>query len=361
MEPLSLPVRTKAGAFAEHARLADEDAPCYGGTWKEHMKGAHPESLFDLIGHTARDRRTGLSWHTDAGSTGFPLTWQEALDYVSRMNRDRILGYSDWHLPNRRELFSLVSHSRTNPCLPADHPFTGVFPGYYWTSTTCARLTGEAWYVHLGGARVHRGMKHASHMVWPVRGGGPERVLVPRTGQGLCYGPFGQITSCEGSGQDGALKVGIPWPEPRFLEKGETVRDNLTGLTWKRGATCTEQPVDWKAALETIERLNAGSTHGRRDWRLPTVCELESLTDMGAHSPALPGGHPFEEVKNWYWTCTTSAYEPRYAWALYMVDGAVGVGFKAQAEFFVWAVAGTSSFTAGRAFPVPSFASTPTS
>jgi hypothetical protein len=84
--------------------------------------------------------------------------------------------------------------------------------------------------------------------------------------------------------------------------------------------------------------MNAQHMLGFEDWRLPMIRELESLTDMGRHSPALPEGHPFEHMKKWYWSSTTSAYEPAYAWGLYLVDGGVGVGYKSKAEFFVWAV-----------------------
>jgi len=49
------------------------------------------------------------------------------------------------------------------------HPFTNIFTGYYWTSSSCARLPNQAWYIHLGGARVFKGMKYGSYMVWPVR------------------------------------------------------------------------------------------------------------------------------------------------------------------------------------------------
>jgi hypothetical protein len=30
---------------------------------------------------------------------------------------------------------------------------------------SCARLPNQAWYIHLGGARVFKGMKHGSYMV----------------------------------------------------------------------------------------------------------------------------------------------------------------------------------------------------
>lgn len=41
-----------------------------------------------------------------------------------------------------------------------------------------------------------------------------------------------------------------------------------------------------------------------------------------------------KERTSYYWSSTTSMYESRYAWVLYMRDGAVGVGFKPLSEFF---------------------------
>jgi hypothetical protein len=60
------------------------------------------------------DRLSGLMWSRDAGLTKFPQTWSEALNFVKKMNRETACGYQDWHLPSRRELFSLVCHS-THP------------------------------------------------------------------------------------------------------------------------------------------------------------------------------------------------------------------------------------------------------
>ena len=111
-----------------------------------------------------------------------------------------------------------------------------------------------------------------------------------------------------------------------------TVADRSTGLVWPRNAGLFDYPMTWK------EALNAGAFLGHRDWRLPAIRELESLVDLERHSPALPRDPPFVSVREYYWSATTSAYERRYAWALYLTDGAVGVGFKAHAEFFVCAV-----------------------
>ena len=91
--------------------------------------------------------------------------------WIAEFNAEGWDGYSDWRLPTRSELFTLVSHARINPALPTGHLFENVFPGYYWTATHCSRLPRQAWYVHFGGGRIFRGMKHGSYLVWPVRDG----------------------------------------------------------------------------------------------------------------------------------------------------------------------------------------------
>ncbi len=315
--------------------------PCEGsgqdGQWRAGV--AWPHLRFGRKDDVVLDRLTGLIWTLNASPSEFPLSWEEALAFVRGMNARREFGYDDWRLPNRNDLFSLVSHVHINPCLGPDVPFEEVFTGYYWTSTTCARLPDQAWYVHLGGARLFKGMKHGSYMVWPVRGGGDGLIRLPRTGQYRCYDGGGALCSGDGSGQDGAVGAGVPWPEPRFLREGETVTDRLTGLIWTQNADLGGGPVTWEAALSAAGSLN-GKGGGQNGWRLPNIRELASLTDMGTHSPALPQGHPFSNVADAYWSATTSIYDPSYAWTLYLTDGPIGVGHKPQPLFHVWAVRG---------------------
>lgn len=295
---------------------------------------------FHLKNEVVVDQHTGLMWPKDAGLLEFPMTWQEALAEINAFNESGLFGYHDWKLPNRRELFSLMSLEDINPSIDAGHPFTGIFHGYYWTATTCARLPDQAWYVHLGGARVFKGMKHRSYMVWPVREIEPGGARVRRTGQTACYGGSGNRMDCDGSGQDGAIQAGKPWPERRFRSEGDHVLDTGTGLVWLRHANIFQAPMDWNTAFEQVAQMNRDRVQGQDDWRVPEIRELESLTDMDCHSPALPGGHPFTDVRAFYWSATTSRYDTGYAWVLYTVDGAVGVGHKPLSEFFLWPVRG---------------------
>ncbi|MDP3481567.1 MAG: DUF1566 domain-containing protein [Desulfoprunum sp.] len=284
------------------------------------------------------DRQTGLMWPRNASLSDFPMTWNEALSFIKEMNHSELYGFSDWKLPNRKELFSLMSHETINPSLPRLHPFMNVFSGYYWTSTSSARLPKQAWYIHLGGARVFLGIKYSSYMVWPVRLADSVDAQIFQTGQRNCYEETGETIDCQNTGQDGQFQSGLPCAGPRFREDANLVYDNATELIWLKNANFNNAMLDWRGAVDLVEKMNSECQYGYNDWRLPNIVELESLTDMAHHSPALPVAHPFKNVQEFYWSSTTSMYETRYAWVLYMRDGAVGVGFKPLSEFYLWPV-----------------------
>lgn len=259
---------------------------------------------FEIRGGFVADRATGLRWSQNASPTTFPMSWIEACEYVAQLNRSGHHGINDWRLPSRRELFSLISHQHINPALPEGHSFIDVFPGYYWTASECRRLADQAWYIHLGGGRIHRGLKNNSYMVWPTSGPRPDA---------------SQMLS-------------------RFVIEDNTAFDRLTKRMWLKTFDAMERPVKWKKALEAIESLNAQNAGGHADWRLPNIRELDSLVDLNRHTPAFAANHPCGSIAEGYWSATTSVYEKRYAWVLYSRDGAVGVGYKPLSEFCACAV-----------------------
>jgi hypothetical protein len=313
------------------------EVPCRSsGQDAEFRKGAvWPVPRFKEYDDAVLDRLTGLVWTRNANLAGFPLTWQEALDHISKMNREGAFGYSDWRLPNRRELRSLMSHQTGKPALPQGHPFTNIFLGWYWTSTTAMINPAYAWYIHMEGARMFYGNKEQFCLLWPVRAEGYG--ILPATGQTQCYDAAGRRIKSEGSGQDGEFRFGCPWPVPRFEIMEGLVVDQLTALCWSRCADLAGGPVSWQEALATVEQFNKNGI-GKAVWRLPNINELESLVDCGRHSPALSLGHPFECIQDAYWSSTTSMFEPDWAWALYLNKGAIGVGQKRGPHFSVWAV-----------------------
>ena len=160
------------------------------------------------------------------------------------------------------------------------------------------------------------------------------------TGQSSCYQTDGAEIACAGSGQDAEEAPGIPWPEPRFISFGGVVRDALTGLVWTEKANFTELPVDWPEALDQVRRMNRESFAGHRDWRLPNRRELRSLISYQTRDPALPRPHPFRDVfLGWYWTSTTAAIHPAYAWYVHLEGGRMFYGRKTEYRL-LWPVRG---------------------
>ena len=263
-----------------------------------------PETRFVTRKDMVSDRLTGLVWSRNAAPSEFPMSWAEAFDYVAGLNELSYLGISQWRLPFRSEFYSLISYQHINPALPKGHPFTDVFSGYYWTATSSSRLMDQAWYIHLGGGRIYRGMKEGSYMVWPVTGPKPDDMLMP----------------------------------DRFVFVNNTLQDRMTRRIWLRSEYNVARHVTWRDAFGVIDKLNTQRAGGHGDWRLPNIRELESLVDLNRDSPALPSAAIRGDVAEGYWSSTTSAYEKRYAWVLYTRDGAIGVGYKSQPDFCVWAV-----------------------
>jgi hypothetical protein len=298
-----------------------------GGFWSRQR--------FESDVDTVIDRLSGLMWARDGSPGGFPMTWREAQRYLVELNRAAFLGHRDWRLPARGELFSLISHARINPALPRVAPFENVFSGYYWSSSICSGLEDQAWYLHLGGARVFRGMKHGSYMVWPVRSARtPGAVSADANKAAHRQEQTGHLRKPVSTDQS------KPGGAKRFLSRANRIHDRRTGLIWLKMTDPSRGAVSWSESLERIRDLNAGPSTGSNDWRLPNIRELESLVDISRHHPALAAGHPFGTAPDGCWSSTTSVYEPRYAWVVYWKDGSVGVGFKRHASFNAWAVRG---------------------
>jgi hypothetical protein len=296
-----------------------------------------PSQRFVVHADLVLDNLTGLQWLKNANYGEFPLNWQEALDYIVGMNKEQVGGRTDWRLPNRREFRSLLSLDTRKPALPAKHPFENVFLNWYWTSTTAAINPKYAWYVHMEGARMFFGRKDQYYLFWPICG--KSKRGIPKTGQIKCYDSEGNEVSCAETNQDGDLQMGLIWPKPRFTLQKDIVLDRLTGLYWLKNANIYPKKMNWLEALNNVKKFARDMSKKHMQWRLPTINELESLVDCSQHGPALPSDHPFENVRDVYWSSTTSFFEPDWAWALYFNKGATGVGFKQNKDFHLWPVA----------------------
>jgi len=131
----------------------------------------------DNLDGTVTDNLTGLIWLTDANCASFfaPVDFEDALAAANGLSQGfcglidgSVAG--DWRLPNIKELLSLVDYGESDPALPSGHRFTSV-SDVYWSSTTYASTTGNAWIVLMAGGDDGSSNKANGHHVWPVRGG----------------------------------------------------------------------------------------------------------------------------------------------------------------------------------------------
>ena len=88
------------------------------------------------------DLATGLMWQKTDDGKG--RNWQEALAYAENMT---LASYSDWRLPNQKELHSIVDYV----FIPAINPIFHIQDpkGWFWSSTY-GFSTGQAVYVAFG-------------------------------------------------------------------------------------------------------------------------------------------------------------------------------------------------------------------
>ncbi len=95
---------------------------------------------------TITDNATGLMWPKADSAEG--MDWEDALAWVQQKNEENYLGYSDWRLPNAKELQSIVDYTRspsTTHSASIDPIFSTTpvideggetnYP-FFWTSTT---------------------------------------------------------------------------------------------------------------------------------------------------------------------------------------------------------------------------------
>lgn len=124
-----------------------------------------PDARFTVANDTVTDLATGLVWKrcaeglSGAGcATGTAITgtWAEALARAAAVNAAPATlgaGSSDWRLPNRTELASIVERKCVSPAINAT-----VFPGTpsqsFWSSSPYALIPNLAWVVDFSAGDV---------------------------------------------------------------------------------------------------------------------------------------------------------------------------------------------------------------
>ena len=127
---------------------AGDDGDYEAGWWKGRL-GSNNKARFvskTIAGDdVVIDRATGLMWAADGNEAGCnnggSANWSTAITYAEGLT---FAGFSDWRVPNIKELISIINYSSLAPCVD-EPPFANTSINYYWTSTTNMEYTNGAW------------------------------------------------------------------------------------------------------------------------------------------------------------------------------------------------------------------------
>jgi Protein of unknown function (DUF1566) len=157
------------------------------------MAGAQPSpgdlpalSYTDNGDGTITDNNTLLMWEkkvaggnsdrtclTDLHGVDSECTWAEATGaWIAAINAAGLGGYTDWRVPNVKELQSIVDYSKPFPGPTVASSFPGVTGADdYWSSTTLAGNSIYVRSVNFGDGGVNGDVKNFLLRVRAVRGG----------------------------------------------------------------------------------------------------------------------------------------------------------------------------------------------
>jgi len=238
----------------------------------------------DNPGGTVTDNVTGLIWQKNDDDMG--RNWDEARAYCDSLT---LGGYSDWRLPDEKELQSIAHYGKYNPAILQRY-FPGTQPSLYWSASSFASYPAFAWYVGYGFGAVRSLSKEEIKLVEGVIEIGSNYVRCVRGRQAQ------RSLSANGDG---------------------TVADNISGLVWQQQGDGV--PRSWEQALRYCEDLTLA---GHSDWRLPDCKELRSIVETSKFDPAIDP--VFTDARSApYWSSSTFAYDPSQAWYVNFETGAL--------------------------------------
>lgn len=219
----------------------------------------------------------------------------DAASVLQQLNAEALCGHTDWALPTRQQLLSVLHYGIAHPGPTIDTAyFDGTQNWLYWTSVSPAGDPSRAMIVDHSEGSVHTA---------------PRSLFLPLR----------------------AVRGGQPAPQARFVPLPENegeVRDLATGLIWARcpygqfwfAGACSGVPFssDWSTAISFARLLTGG-------WRMPNIKELnsivdESLTGNRLDPVAFPGA-----AAEWNWSSSTYVGDKDYAWGVDLDSGRTAI------------------------------------
>jgi hypothetical protein len=303
------------GAGGSPATPADAGATGPGGACVESACGSHKwpcwkmpnpvasgaavpnhQSYTDLGNGSVRDNLTCLVWEKANPAT--QGTWQQSFDRCAALGTSSYGGFTDWRLPSRVEMASIVDVNN------GARGFASIFTvtaGYYDTSSW--------WYETITGQSTA-----GFHFGYGTNGFTSNAVAMAGTNN---------VARCvRGNGAGEAANVLAKEPANHYTVAAGEVTDNYTGLVWQQVYATTRGA--WAAAPAYCAGL---TLNGHTGWRVPTLNELASTVNEALVGPAINRtAFPmtvFCGATTWFWALEASKVGG-VAWGINYCDGFTG-------------------------------------
>ncbi|SEH08195.1 Lcl domain-containing protein [Candidatus Venteria ishoeyi] len=271
---------------------------------------------------TATHQRTELMWdrciwgqsgeQCELGSAS-THTWEDAQQQAVIANTQNYKGYNDWRVPTKRELASIVEHQCYQSAINETvFPATSSSLGF-WSSSPNANDSNYAWYVFFGDGSVNNSYEY-----------GTLRVRLVRGGQAFDFLPDELQQSCNNGST--ILNNG------EYRIHNSLVSHKLTGLIWdkcewgKTGINCengTANSYTWDEAQQQATIANQQTYKGHDDWRLPTIYELQSISEEVCYTSTINTTAFPATSSSGFWSSSPYANSSYYAWYVHFYFGTV--------------------------------------
>jgi hypothetical protein len=187
-----------------------------------------------------RDKNTHLIW--DIGHENVTLSWEDALDFIKTLNRKSYGGYTNWRLPDREELRSIVQYDDQLPAINSSF-YKDTKCELYWTAQEDKTNSLLAWGIYFGYGCAIGFPKSTKACIRPVCGNTPRLFTMPAN-------------------------------ERFVVNANGTVTDKVTSFMWMQEETPL---LTLYEAFDYCEKLELA---GFSDWHLPNMKELSTLINL---------------------------------------------------------------------------------
>ena len=214
------------------------------------------------------DSSANLYWQKDSGKAE---TWKDALNYCENLE---YAGFSDWRLPNKNELVTLIDHSKLGTDVVSSFP--GMKADVFWSSTSAGEYK---WVVDMtdGTAYTFNGktaggfyiMRHSELpiSVRCVRSKLDEKTEIPACNES-------GVAPCKAA--DGTVWSSVIYPEI-FVDFDKSKISSYDGSGCVDCRSNTRSTDDGVYSWDIAEMCRNLREKDSNNWRLPTLDEIRSI------------------------------------------------------------------------------------